>query len=113
MHQAAGLQFERMMDELARWRAVPDEERSPAPAWWWGSAMTVVDAHEPMRRAWCRQLGLHDSSSLSDGARAILSLFAEQTSPPWPDDFPRRKPAGDREVRDLHPQPSDDSAFQP
>ena len=41
MHPAAVLQFERMIGEYNTWRAVPEQERSPAPAWWWGSAMEL------------------------------------------------------------------------
>ena len=113
MHQAASLQFERVMDELVLWHAVPEDERSPAPAWWWGPAMAVSDAHEPMRQAWCCELGLGDGSSFAEGTHALLTLFAEQTSPTWPDDFPRKTEIKEDEVRELHPQPSDDSAFQP
>ena len=113
MHQAARLQFERMMDEFARWRAVPDDERSPAPAWWWGAAMAVFDRHEPMQDAWCRELGLSEGSGFSEGAQVILALFVGQTSLPWPHDFPRRRKVGDHDVRELHPLPSDDGAFQP
>jgi hypothetical protein len=32
MHAAAKMQFERAGREFARWRAVPDDDRSPAPA---------------------------------------------------------------------------------
>ncbi|WP_445217894.1 hypothetical protein ACKWRH_39150 [Bradyrhizobium sp. Pa8] len=113
MHQAASLQFERVMDELVLWHAVPEDERSPAPAWWWGPAMAVVDAHEPMRQVWCCELSLGDGSSFAEGAHALLELFAEQTSQPWPDDFPRKAETKQDNVRELHPQPSDDSAFQP
>lgn len=113
MHQAASLQFERVMDELVLWHAVAEDERSPAPAWWWGPAMAVFDAHEPMRQAWCCELGLGDGSSFAEGAHALLELFAEQTSLTWPDDFPRKAEIKEDEVRELHPQPSDDSAFQP
>ncbi|WGD53814.1 hypothetical protein QA641_07925 [Bradyrhizobium sp. CB1650] len=113
MHQAARLEFERVMDEFARWHAVPEHERSPAPAWWWGPAMTVFDDHEPMRPAWCSELGLSEGASFAEGARTILALFVEQTSLPEPRDFPSKTESGDRNVRDLHPQPSDDSAFQP
>jgi hypothetical protein len=113
MHQAARLQFGRAMDEFARWRAVPRSERSPAPAWWWGPAMSVLDVQDAMPRHWCRNLGLRDGASFGEGARAILALFTDQTSLPWPYDFPRKKESDDRAVRDLHPLPSDDSAFQP
>jgi hypothetical protein len=113
MHQAARLQFERVMDEFVRWHAVPEDERSPAPAWWWGPAMAVFDTPEPMRRAWCRELGLADGSSFADGARMLLALFAEQTTLPWSYDFPHKAEIKDDSVRDLHPRPSDDSAFQP
>lgn len=113
MHQAARLQFGRTMDEFARWRAVPEDERSPAPGWWWGTAMAALDGRETMPHEWCSQLGLHDGSGLGDGARVILDLFAEQTALPWPDDFPRMRDNMDHEVHDLHPLPSDDSAFQP
>jgi hypothetical protein len=113
MHQAARLEFERVMDEFVRWHVVPGDERSPAPAWWWGPAMTVVDDHEPMSGAWCSELGLNEGASFADGARTILALFVEQTSLTGPQDFPSKAEATDHEVRELHPQPSDDSAFQP
>ena len=47
-------------------------------------------------------------------AKIFLERFAGQTSVPWPYDFPRKVTSiPDSDVRDLHPQPSDDSAFQP
>jgi hypothetical protein len=113
MHQAERLQFERVMDEFARWNAVPTCERSPAPAWWWGAAMAVLDVQEPMPAAWWRELGLHPGSCLAEGASVILSLFAEQTSVPGPSDFPSLAAPEHLLVRELHPLPSDDSAFQP
>ncbi|MBR0969414.1 MULTISPECIES: hypothetical protein [Bradyrhizobium] len=113
MHQAASLQFERVMGELVLWHAVPEDKRSPAPAWWWGPAMAVFDAREPMRQAWCRELGLGDGSSFAEGAHTLLTLFAEQTSLAWPDDFPCKAAIREEDLRELHPQPSDGSAFQP
>jgi hypothetical protein len=53
MHPAAKLQFERIAQEYALWRTVPQEERSPAPAWWWQSAMQVVGQHEAMPGSLC------------------------------------------------------------
>jgi hypothetical protein len=113
MHQAASLQFGRVMDEFVLWHAVPKDERSPAPGWWWGPAMAVREAHESMPHAWCCELGLGDGSSFAAGAQALFTLFAEQTSLPWPDDFPRKTVIKEDDDRKLHPQPSDDSAFQP
>lgn len=113
MHQAARLEFERVMEEFVRWHVVPEDERSPAPAWWWGPAMAVFDDHEPMSGAWCSELGLYEGASFAEFARTILALFVEQTSLTGPQDFPSKAEGGDHDVRELHPQPSDDSAFQP
>ena len=113
MHRATSLQFARIMDEYARWRAVPPRERSPAPAWWWGAAMEALDVQEPMLAEWCDDLGLPAHSCFAEGAGAILALFNGQTSRTSPHDFPRLSDVEDHDVRDLHPQPSDDSAFQP
>ena len=46
-------------------------------------------------------------------ADVFLGAFAGQTAVPWPYDFPRKAEIPDPAVRELHPQPSDDSAFQP
>ncbi len=113
MHQAAHLEFERVMEEIARWHVVPAEERSPAPAWWWGPAMAVFDDHEPMNGAWCSELGLDEGSTFAEGARTILALFVEQTSLTGPQDFPSKAEGADHDVRELHPQPLDDGASQP
>ncbi|MBB4376730.1 hypothetical protein GGD61_001364 [Bradyrhizobium sp. SBR1B] len=113
MHQAARLEFERVMEEFARWHIVPADERSPAPAWWWGPAMAVFDDQEQMSSPWCAELGLNEGASFAEGAHAILALFVEQTSLTGPQDFPSKAEVGEHDVRELHPQPSDDSAFQP
>ncbi|MBR1178348.1 hypothetical protein JQ617_30595 [Bradyrhizobium sp. KB893862 SZCCT0404] len=113
MHQAARLEFERVMEEFVRWHVVPEDERSPAPAWWWGPAMAVVDDQETMNEASCAELGLNKGASFADGARTILALFVEQTSLTGPQDFPSIAEGADHDVRELHPQPLDDSAFQP
>ena len=43
----------------------------------------------------------------------LLGSLADQTQVPWPYDFSRKVVSTDSDVRDLHPQPSDDSAFRP
>ncbi|MEA2920177.1 MAG: hypothetical protein QOF07_140 [Bradyrhizobium sp.] len=88
MHPAANLSFERAVREFARWRAVPEQDRSPAPAWWWGPAFELRDARQPMPADWCARLELPGGSSLADGAEVLLSSLADQTSLSWPDDFP-------------------------
>jgi hypothetical protein len=90
MHRAASLQFERIVNEFARWREVPVDERSPAPAWWWGPAFEVRGLQDPMPAEWCVSLGLPGGAAYADGAEVFLKSFAGQTSLSWADDFPRR-----------------------
>jgi hypothetical protein len=95
VHQAAKLQFERIANEFGLWRAVPDEERSAAPAWWWGSAIEVLDEAETMSPELCVSFELPPVSSYGDGAEVLMKALAEQTSLSWPDEFPKkfRQPA--------------------
>lgn len=113
MHPAANLQFERMIGEYNAWRAIPDRERSPAPAWWWGPALQLRTSNERLPAGWCEKLGLPDRATYGLAAEILLGAFAGQTSVPWPYEFPRKADSPDPTVRELHPQPSDDSAFQP
>ena len=88
MHQAANVQFERAVFEFVRWRAVPEPSRSPAPAWWWGAAFELRDAQRKMPESWCASLELPDGATYADGAEVFLRCLADQTSLPWPGDFP-------------------------
>lgn len=88
MHQAAEVTFERAVREFVRWRAVPEPARSPAPAWWWGPAFELRELGQPMPLAWCASLELPDGATFADGARVFLGTLADQTSLPWPEDFP-------------------------
>ena len=58
MHQAANVQFERAVDEFVRWRAVPEQDRSPAPAWWWGPAFEMLGVQQPMPAEQVRRSGI-------------------------------------------------------
>jgi hypothetical protein len=114
MHPAATQQFERMIGEYTRWRSVPEKERSTAPGWWWGPALELRNVAQSLPAQWCAQLGLPEGATYAAGAEIFLRAFAGQTSPPWPYDFPGKTDVAEAtDVRELHPQPSDDSAFQP
>jgi hypothetical protein len=90
MHQAANLTFERIVREFAEWRAVAEDERSPAPAWWWGPAFEARTSEQAMPAVWCSRLELPEGSSIAAGADVLLASLAGQTSLPWPDEFPRK-----------------------
>jgi hypothetical protein len=113
MHPAAKLQFDRLADEYAKWRAIGEAERPPAPAWWWGPALEVREFAAALTPSACRRLELIDGATYADAARLLLGSLAGQTEVPWPYDFSRKVISTDSDVRDLQPQPSDDSAFQP
>ena len=113
MHPAAVLQLERMIGEYNTWRAVPEQERSPAPAWWWGPAVEMRDIDLKLPAHGNVRLGLPDGATYADGAQVLFRSLAGQTVQPWPYDFSSKVKSTDSDVRDLHAQPSDDSAFQP
>ena len=113
MHPAAKLQFERIVDEFVRWRAIKEDERPPAPAWWWGPAFELRNIDLTLPAGWGAQLGLADGATYAAGAGVLLKSLAGQTCQPWPYDFSSKIDSTDSDVRDLHVQPSDDSAFPP
>jgi hypothetical protein len=43
---------------------------------------------QPMPQAWCASLELPDGATFAAGAQVFLGSLADQTSLPWPDDFP-------------------------
>ena len=91
MHPAAESQLARVASEYATWRAVPEAERSPAPAWWWQPAFEVRDRQELMSPIWCHHLELPIGATYADGAAMLMAALADQTSLPWPDEFPRKR----------------------
>ncbi len=90
MQQAARLQFERIASEFGSWRVIPDQERSPAPAWWWGPAMEALDEAEAMPPELYISFELPGGSRYGDAAELLMKALAEQTSLSWPDEFPRK-----------------------
>ena len=91
MHQAVNVQFERAVDEFVRWRAVPEQARSPAPAWWWGPAFEALGVQQPMPAAWCASLELPERATYADGARIFLKCLAGRTRCHGPAIFPERQ----------------------
>jgi hypothetical protein len=92
MHPAAKVQFESIAAEYASWRAIAEDERSPAPAWWWGPAMDALDEAEPMTPELCASLELPGGSCYGAAAGVLMAALAGQTSLPWPDEFPKKRP---------------------
>jgi hypothetical protein len=88
MDHTVNLQFERIVNEYARWRAVPEQDRSSAPGWWWGPAFEALGVARPMPAEWCATLQLPNDASYADGAGVFLESFADQKFLPWPSDFP-------------------------
>ena len=76
MHPAARLQFERVIDEYAKWRAIAESERPPAPAWWWGPSLAVRELADKLPPAWCARLGLPGGASYA-GFNSALSDLAK------------------------------------
>jgi hypothetical protein len=91
MNQTASLPFENTVREFVQWRAVPEDARSPAPAWWWGPAFEARNIRQPMPDAWCSGLGLPNGATVASGADVLLTLLGDQTSLPWTGDFPYKE----------------------
>ena len=90
MHQADKLQFERTAREYSDWLAVPKEQRSPAPAWWWQSAVIAAAHPEAMTALLCYRFQLPVGSTYAEAAAVLSATLADQTSMSWPDEFPRK-----------------------
>jgi hypothetical protein len=97
MHPAAKFQFERTVREYSRWRAVPEDRRSPAPAWWWQPAYELRELTEEMSPIWCRHLELPIGSTCATGAAVFMATLSEQRSLPWPDEVPFKSSVNCRE----------------
>jgi hypothetical protein len=90
MDQATHFQFERTVQEYAAWRAVPEDERSPAAAWWWGPALQTLDDQQPLPPAYTKALELPEGASYADAAAKLIDAIAVQAFLPWPNNFPRQ-----------------------
>jgi hypothetical protein len=63
------------------------------------AAIDVVAQHEEMGALLCYRLQLPVGSTYAAGAAVVMATLADQTSLPWPDEFPRKtRRAGDAEA---------------
>ena len=90
MHPALTLQFERAVNEYAQWQAVPAEDRSDAPAWWWDTALAAGDETATMPIEWCVTLGVADGSTYAKGTEVFKNALVGQTYLPQSGNFPRK-----------------------
>jgi hypothetical protein len=86
------MQFERIAAEYETWRAVAEQERSPAPAWWWGPAMDALHCAESMPPELCARLEMPPASSYGAGSGQLMTALAAQTSVTLPEEFPKKLP---------------------
>jgi len=86
---AAKFQFRRAIEEYARWLAVDQSERSPAPAWWWAPAFAMREELSEIPPQWAEMMGLPPAATFADAAGLFLQAMAGQTFQPWPEEFPR------------------------
>ena len=90
MQPALIFQFERAVNEYALWQAVPADEPSDAPAWWWSTALAAVDETATMPVEWCATLGIADESTFAKGVEVFMNALVGQTYLPWSENFPRK-----------------------
>jgi hypothetical protein len=93
MNPAVTLQFERAVNAYAWWQAVPAEDRSDAPSWWWDTSLAAVDETATMPLEWCATLGLADESTYAEGAQVFRNMLVRQTYMPYSENFPRKSKA--------------------
>lgn len=82
-------QFHRALQEYALWQGVPAGERSPAPSWWWSSALALRDDARPLPLEFDARFDRF-GRTYREMARRMLDDIGSQTSKPWPDEFPTK-----------------------
>jgi len=97
MNLALKIPFERAVQEYVLWRSIADDERSGAPAWWWDTAIALIDVAEAMPAACCMSLQLRAGSSYSVAARLLMESMNHQDFLVYPENFPRKPKLKDGE----------------
>ncbi|MFC0239570.1 hypothetical protein [Rhodopseudomonas telluris] len=84
------------MQEFRAWRAVPESDRAPAAAWWWGTAVELLDESDRMSPEHCDAFGLPKGCSYAHAAGRLMDLIAGQKSLASAAGFPRKPAEADR-----------------
>lgn len=100
MHPAKLFQFERLAKEVSAWRAIPEDQRAPAGAWWWGPALELRSETGPLPAGFGAAFDLPEEASYADAAAQLLDWIAIQKSLAFPNEFPR-KPGHGTEAEDT------------
>jgi hypothetical protein len=92
---------------------VPDAERSPAPPWWWGVAIEIMNEGEAMPPSLCRLMDVPARTSFAQAASKLMNALEGQDSLPPHDEFPRRlSPEADESVSIAQPAISHEDSQQ-
>jgi len=82
MLEAAKLKFERVAREFAKWRAVPEVERSAPPPWWWGVAIEIMNEVDEMPPSLCKLMDIPAGASYAQAASKLMNALAGRTTCP-------------------------------
>jgi hypothetical protein len=103
MHPAKLFEMERLAREFAAWRAVAPDQRAPAAAWWWGTALGLRDEREPAPNEICVTFELARGATFADASARLIAALAGQTDLARPDGFPYRLKPLQRESGEIPP----------
>ncbi|RJF77948.1 hypothetical protein [Rhodopseudomonas palustris] len=90
MNSAKLFEIERLAKEYAAWRAVSEDDRAPAAAWWWSTALALRDETAVLPDNLHGDFGLPAGSSYADLAARLLEDIAVQKRLASPGGFPMK-----------------------
>ncbi|MCG6205073.1 hypothetical protein LPW26_10525 [Rhodopseudomonas sp. HC1] len=111
MDSAKLFEVERLAKEFGAWRAVPGDDRAPAAAWWWSTALALRTETQPLPGDLREAFGLPDGSSYADVAGQLMDAIACQKFLATPTGFPLKPKTRDPALQlgEVGPPSSDRS----